>query len=321
MKVGCKVIEVVDLVRTFSRRREKTTTVALDGISFSVSEGELLGILGPNGAGKTTLVRILSTLLTPTAGRATINGLDIVSDVKAIRNRIGVVFGGERGLYDRLSAGDNMRFSAELYGLSPSRSPKRIITLLEKVGLESKIDTRVETFSRGMKQRLHIARALLHDPDVIFLDEPSNGLDPVAARELRNLIRELKVLGKTIILTTHYMFEADELCDRVAVISNGQILTLGTPESIKRDTQVGRTFEFDAFESYESQIATLLQWKEIVDIRSRELDGYVQWTVRTSAGTEIGRTELAIHLGVDESRIIERPTTLEDAYVALVSKG
>lgn len=321
MKVGCKVIEVVDLVRTFSPRREKATIVALDGISFSVDKGELFGILGPNGAGKTTLVRILSTLLTPTTGRATIDGFDVVSDAKAIRNRIGVVFGGERGLYDRLTAGDNMRFSAELYGLSPRQAPKRIIALLEKVGLESKIDTRVETFSRGMKQRLHIARALLHDPDVIFLDEPSSGLDPVAARELRNLIRELKVLGKTIILTTHYMFEADELCDRVAVISNGRILTLGTPESIKRDTQVGRTFEFDAFESYETQITSLLQQGGIIDLRSRELDGYVQWTVRTSVGAEIGRAELAIHFGVDESRIIERARTLEDAYVALVSKG
>jgi len=315
------VIEVQGLVRIFSSRRDKTTTVALDGISFSVREGELFGVLGPNGAGKTTLVRILSTLLTPTAGRVTIDGVDVVLEPKAIRKRIGVVFGGERGLYDRLSARDNMRFSAELYGLSAREAPKKILALLEKVGLESKIDVRVETFSRGMKQRLHIARALLHDPDVIFLDEPSSGLDPVAARELRNLIRELKALGKTIILTTHYMFEADELCDRVAVISNGRILTLGTPESIKRDTQVGRTFEFDAFESYESQIASLSQWKGVVDLRSRELDGYVQWTVRTGVEAEIGVAELAIHLGVMESRIIERPTTLEDAYIALVSKG
>lgn len=315
------MIEVQGLVRIFSSRRDKTTTVALDGISFSVREGELFGVLGPNGAGKTTLVRILSTLLTPTAGRVTIDGVDVVLEPKAIRKRIGVVFGGERGLYDRLSARDNMRFSAELYGLSAREAPKKILALLEKVGLESKIDVRVETFSRGMKQRLHIARALLHDPDVIFLDEPSSGLDPVAARELRNLIRELKALGKTIILTTHYMFEADELCDRVAVISNGRILTLGTPESIKRDTQVGRTFEFDAFESYESQIASLSQWKGVVDLRSRELDGYVQWTVRTGVEAEIGVAELAIHLGVMESRIIERPTTLEDAYIALVSKG
>lgn len=315
------MIEVQDLVRIFSSRRDKTTTVALDGISFSVRQGELFGVLGPNGAGKTTLVRILSTLLTPTAGRVTIDGVDVVLEPKTIRKRIGVVFGGERGLYDRLSARDNMRFSAELYGLSAREAPKKILALLEKVGLDSKIDVRVETFSRGMKQRLHIARALLHDPDVIFLDEPSSGLDPVAARELRNLIRELKALGKTIILTTHYMFEADELCDRVAVISNGRILTLGTPESIKRDTQVGRTFEFDAFESYESQITSLSQWKGVVDLRSRELDGYVQWTVRTGVEAEIGVAELAIHLGVMESRIIERPTTLEDAYIALVSKG
>lgn len=321
MKVGCKVIEVEGLVRIFNSRREKTTTVALDGISFSVKEGELFGILGPNGAGKTTLVRILSTLLTPTAGKVTIDGVDVALAPKVIRKRIGVVFGGERGLYDRLSARDNMRFSAELYGLPARDALKKIVTLLERVGLESKIDVRVETFSRGMKQRLHIARALLHDPDIIFLDEPSSGLDPVAARELRNLIRELKVLGKTIILTTHYMFEADELCDRVAVISNGRILTIGTPESIKRDTQVGRTFEFDTFESNESQMTSLSQWKGIVDLRSRELDGYVRWTVRTDAGTEIGIGELAIHLGVSESRIIERPKTLEDAYVALVSKG
>ncbi len=315
------MIEVANLVRIFNPRRGEKSVVALDGISFSVTSGELFGILGPNGAGKTTLIRILSTLLAPTSGQVTIDDLDVVTNVKAIRSRIGVVFGGDRGLYDRLTARDNMRFSAELYGLPSGQASDKIVTLLTRVGLESKIDSRVETFSRGMKQRLHIARALLHDPDVLFFDEPSNGLDPVAAQELRTLIRELKAMGKTVILTTHYMFEADELCDRIAVISNGRILTIGTPESVKRSTPVGRTFEFDAYGSFEFQLASLGEIEGIVDLRSREFDGYIQWTVRTSPDNVFGQLELAAHLGVDESQIIERGTTLEDAYIALVSKN
>jgi ABC-2 type transport system ATP-binding protein len=320
MKVGLIMIEISNLVRVYKSRKDKKTVTALKGIEFKVKEGELFGVLGPNGAGKTTLIRILCTLLTPSEGKVLINGIDISKKPNEVRQRIGVVFGGERGLYDRLTAGDNLRFSAELYGLDPKVTKVRISELLSKVGLEDKIDVRVETFSRGMKQKLHIVRALLHDPDILFFDEPSAGLDPVAARDLRKIIKELKATGKTIILTTHYMFEADELCDRIAVIVDGKIIKIGVPDEIKSNTQVGRTFEFDIFSNLGIELHELLKVEGILEYHSRNLDGYVRWTISTHKFSTIGKNEIANLLGLDASIIVERPTTLEDAYIALVGK-
>ena len=206
-------------------------------VSFNVRRGELFGLLGPNGAGKTTTVKILSTILLPTSGSASILGLDVVKQTQAVRERIGFTFGGARGLYTRLSASDNLRYFAELYGLDPAVTGKRISELLELVGLAKRSDDRVETYSSGMQQRLHLARALLHDPELIFLDEPTVGIDPVGARELRKTVKELVARGKTILLTTHYMAEAEELCDRIAIINKGRIIALDTPAALKK--QIG----------------------------------------------------------------------------------
>src|SRR5687767_6020076 len=200
-------------------RRSTKEIIALANLSLCLPRGQLFGLLGPNGAGKTTTIRILTTLLLPTAGTARVLGLDVTKDVRELRRRIGFVFGGERGLYYRLSARDNLRYFAELYHVSPRLIPARIDQVLALVGLVDRGRERVEGFSRGMKQRLHLARMLLHDPDVLFLDEPTAGLDPVGARELRDTIRALHASGKTIILTTHYMFEADSLCDRIGVLN------------------------------------------------------------------------------------------------------
>src|ERR687886_3133382 len=207
----------------FLRRRTKTVE-AVRGIDFEVAEGELFGLLGPNGAGKTTTIKMLVTLLIPTAGAARVLGYDVVEDAREVRRRIGYVFGGERGAYDRLSGLDNLRYFAELYGVPARVQKKRIPELLELVGLRGRERERVEGYSRGMKQRLHIARGLLHDPPVVVLDEPTIGLDPVGARELRSTIGDLAQGGKTVLLTTHYMYEADALCDRIAVISQGEIV-------------------------------------------------------------------------------------------------
>ena len=177
---------------------------------------------GPNGAGKTTTIKMLITLLIPTSGTARVLGHDVVKDAKWVRQRIGYVFGGDRGLYERLSALDNLRYFAELYGVDPKVQRTRIHELLELVGLDGREKERVEGYSRGMRQRLHIARGILHDPPVVFLDEPSIGVDPVGARELRSMIAGLRDAGKTVLLTTHYMFEADELCDRIAVVARGR---------------------------------------------------------------------------------------------------
>src|SRR5919204_1206596 len=181
----------------FVRRRTKTID-AVRGIDFEVNEGELFGLLGPNGAGKTTTIKMLVTLLIPTSGTARVLGHDVVRDAQAVRRNIGYVFGGDRGAYERLSGLDNLRYFSELYGVPPKVQKRRIPQLLEPVGLARRQRERVEGYSRGMRQRLHIARGLLHDPAVLFLDEPTIGVDPVGARELRATISGLREQGKTV---------------------------------------------------------------------------------------------------------------------------
>src|SRR5919198_5774287 len=203
------VIELTDLRRTYRSRsgifhRRTFETHALRGISFEVGRGELFGLLGPNGAGKTTTIKILTTLLLPTSGSVRVLGLDPATQHSRLRPRIGYVFGGDRGLYDRISGLENLKFFADVYRVPHRVKQQRIDELLEIVGLKGRERDRVETYSRGMRQRLHIARGLLHGPEIIFLDEPTIGLDPVGARDLRDTISRLQQEGKTILLTTHY---------------------------------------------------------------------------------------------------------------------
>ncbi len=232
-------IDVQSLKKIFETRRgfwrqKKKSVLAVEDISFSIAKGELFGLLGPNGAGKTTTVKMLTTILLPTAGSASILGFDLRKDTQEIRKRIGFTFGGARGLYGRLTARDNLRYFSELYALDPGLSKKRVAEMLALVGLTERADDRVETFSTGMQQRLHLARALLHDPEVIFLDEPTVGIDPVGARELRQTVKNLRQAGKTILLTTHYMAEAEELCDRIAIVNKGKIVAMDTPSNLRR---------------------------------------------------------------------------------------
>src|SRR5438309_5876594 len=271
------VIEASDLRRTYKTstgtfRRRSLEVEAVRGISFEVSEGELFGLLGPNGAGKTTTIKMLITLLLPTAGEARVLGFDVVRDAREVRKRIGYVFGGDRGLYERLSALDNLRYFAELYGLSGKRQRARIQEVIELVGLAGREQERVEGYSRGMRQRLHIARGILHDPQVVFLDEPTIGVDPVGARDLRQTISDLVAGGKTVLLTTHYMFEADALCDRIAVIAKGQIVGEGTPAQLKDRVGGGHVTEIEAFGVDEPAIARLrkLEGVTAVTIEERE---------------------------------------------------
>ncbi len=206
MQAGVAV-DVRELERVFTPRKREPV-VALDGVSLTIPTGEVHGMLGPNGAGKTTLVKILSTVLLPTSGTAQVLGHDVVEETRAVRPLIGIVFGGERGLYTRLTARQNLEYWGALYRLSSATIRQRSAALLERVGLVDRADQRVEEFSRGMKQRLHLARGLMGDAKVLFLDEPTTGMDPIAGREFRSLIAELKDEGRTILLTTHDMVEA-----------------------------------------------------------------------------------------------------------------
>jgi len=217
-----KSIEVNNLIRDYNSLR------ALDGISFTVDPGEVFGFLGPNGAGKTTTIRILTGQLRPTSGAAQVMGCDVVRDRQRLKPQIGVVF-DTQNLYERLSGRDNLRFTARLYRVDK----KRVETVLDQVGMQNRARDKVENYSNGMKQRLLIARALLHQPQVLFLDEPTRGLDPNVAREIRAIVRELAVQGMTVFLTTHYMEEADQLSGRVAIIDQGRIAALDTPATLK----------------------------------------------------------------------------------------
>jgi len=190
------VVEVEELARSYRTstgvvRRRVVEVEAVRGVSFEIAKGELFWLLGPNGAGKTTTIKMLITLLLPTSGTARVLGFDVAREAREVRKRIGYVFGGDRGLYERLSGLDNLRYFAELYGVEPRLQKHRIQQLLELVGLAGRERERVEGYSRGMRQRLHIARGLLHDPEVVFLDEPTIGVDPVGARELRRTISSL----------------------------------------------------------------------------------------------------------------------------------
>jgi ABC-2 type transport system ATP-binding protein len=292
---------------------------AVRGISFDVNFGELFGLVGPNGAGKTTTIKMLTTLLTPTSGRAEVLGFDIVNDVIEIRRRIGIIFGGERGLYYRVSGRENLRYFADLYGVPMSVREERINELLDLVKLSDRADDRVEGYSRGMKQRLHIAKGLIHDPELIFMDEPTIGLDPEAARETRAMIKSFTQNGKTILLTTHYMFEADELCNRIGVISSGKIVALDSPSELKRYVKDISVIEVEAFGVVESQLEQLRREQDVTNV-SADLGGERQIVrIQTPKGSEFIPVVTKV---LSDARIVDVRTkepTLEDAYLKLVA--
>jgi ABC-2 type transport system ATP-binding protein len=219
-----KAIVVQDLTRDYNGLR------AVDGITFHVEPGEIFGFLGPNGAGKTTTIKMLTGQLRPTSGMAEVVGCDVVNDRQELKPQIGVVF-EYQNIYERLTARDNLIFSARLYGVDKAR----VNQVLEQVGLADRARDKIKKYSNGMKQRLLIARALLHEPKVLFLDEPTRGLDPNVARDIRAIVSDLSAEGVTVFLTTHYMEEADQLSARVAIIDQGRIVALDTPERLKAE--------------------------------------------------------------------------------------
>lgn len=306
-----------NLVRAFRHGgREKR---AVDALSLKVRAGEMVGLLGPNGAGKTSTVKMLMTVLLPTAGSAQVLGHDVVTEAQAVRQLTGVILGGDAGLYPRLSAQDNLRLFADLYGLSYRHQRRRVPQLLEAVGLAGSERKRVETFSRGMKQRLHIARGLLHDPQVVILDEPSNGIDPVGARELRALIRDLVRQGRTVLLTTHYMFEADELCDRVVVMRDGKKIAEGTPESLKSraSTQAVLSVHVDA--ATDAALQAIRELPGVDSLSIADVNGEQCIDVYSGNSHDVTSSVVSALQGASILRVSKREPTLEDAYISLIS--
>ena len=241
------------------------SVLAVDHINFEVQKGEFFGFLGPNGAGKTTTINIITGVTRATSGKASILGYDLSAEPIKAKEHIGVV-PDTSNLYDEITAWANTLFCAKLHGVPKERREERANELLKLVGLYDRRNDHVGTFSRGMKKRLMIAVALVHEPEVLFLDEPTTGLDVQSAREVRGLIRELNRGGTTIFLTTHYLEEADQYCQRIAVISKGKIIVENTPEKLKLSTQTEQVIEvsFDHAEEVEDRLKRLSHIRDVV---------------------------------------------------------
>ncbi len=319
------IIEVQNLEREYLViqglfRRSTKVVKALNGISFQVGRGEVFGLLGPNGAGKTTTVKVMSTLLAPTRGTVTVMGYDVFTQPERVRQSINLISGGERNVYWRLTARENLRYFADLYKVPRAEQRRLVPEFLNLVGLSDWADQRVETFSKGMKQRLQIARGLLNNPEILFLDEPSLGLDPASAQDLRRLILRLRDEGKTIILTTHYMLEADLLCDRVAIVNKGKIVAQDKPDRLKRFAAGLSVVEVTTTGLTPDQLKQIRDHPAVLSFATRVQD---QRQV-IQLGTEDPHHVLArVTTEVPKEALLEthvRQATLEDAYLRLVGQ-
>jgi len=275
------------------RRVGRAEILAVDHVDLRIHRGELFGLLGPNGAGKTTTIRMLCTLLEPTSGAARIMGADVVTASEEVRRQIGVVLMGERSIYWKLTGRENLHYFAALYHVPKAVAQQRIAALLDEVELTARADDLVERYSTGMRQRLALVKAMVHDPPILLLDEPTTGLDPQAARNIRERIRYLhRNEGKTIILTTHYMEEADQLCERVGIIDHGRIIALDSPQALKRSLSQGPILRLELDGSAEA-IAPAL----------RSVPGIRQVAIRQPPTD--GTWEVDLHLG-DVQDVIPR---------------
>jgi ABC-2 type transport system ATP-binding protein len=284
--------------------------VAVDGVSFTVERGEVFGLLGPNGAGKTTLIRILSTLTEATSGRAEVADVDVRVDPQGVRERIGLVF-QEPSLDNLLTGRENLELSAALYDVSRAQTKRRIDELLDLMDLAGRGDDAVKQYSGGMKRRLEIARGLLHDPEVLFLDEPTLGLDPQTRERLWDYIRSLREEGTTVLMTTHYMDEADALCDRVAVIDQGQIQALDDPEVLKRELG-GTVVHLTATDTTGEELA------QAPGVEAVEAEGEGRYVIQLAGDVE-HLPDFVRSLGAIEHLEVTTPT-LQDVFLSLTGR-
>jgi ABC-2 type transport system ATP-binding protein len=317
------VIELNNLKREFVIKKgwikkKREIVKAVDGISFEVEKGEIFGLLGQNGAGKTTIIKMLITLLAPSSGTCKVLGYDTYGEEKKFRDKINFIFGGEMGVYRRLSARDNLKYFANLYYMDDDKANKQIDKLLKLVNLEDKADVLVETFFKGMVQRLQIARGLINDPEIIFMDEPTIGLDPFGAKILRDIIRNLKAEGKTIMLTTHYLYEADELCDRIAIINNGHLVALGTPQELRNIISGMNTIEIVLEKIDDITIDTIEKIKSVHSVEKADTDNGVKLTIKYLECDDVSGSILNSLSGFKILSFNRKELTLEDVYIKLV---
>ncbi len=328
-------VETKDLVKVFERgrrtiwqrlRREpdkRDRFRAVDGIDLVVEPGEIFGLLGPNGAGKTTTMKMLATLLIPTSGTIRVLGIDPLERPREVRARLGAMLSGERSLYWKLTARENLEYFAALYHVPPAETKERIARVLAAVKLTDRADDYVERYSTGMRQRLALARALLPDPPLVVLDEPTVGLDPQASRDLRDRVRELKAQGRTVLLTTHYMEEADQLCDRVAIIDHGRIVALDTPAALKRTIRAEEVVHLEiGVEGDDAAVIDRLGRSATV-ARTERSNGTLNVTAHCASARDFvpAAFDAARSTGATIRHVEVVPVTLEDVFLALTGRA
>jgi ABC-2 type transport system ATP-binding protein len=306
-----------------AKKGEAKSLVALKDIDLTVRRGELFGLLGPNGAGKTTLIKILTTLLSPTSGKAMVAGVDVEKYPDKVRPLINMVSGGESSGYGLLTVRENLWMFSQFYGIPSKEANARIKQLLDIVGLKDKTNIRSSDLSTGLRQKMNIVRGFMTDPDVLFMDEPSLGLDVEASRDVRHFIREWvdQDQRRTVMLTTHYMVEADELCDRVAIINHGQVLACDKPATLKRQLQENAIFEIEIQEKTSLDTAPFKAIRGVNSVTRQEEDSKVslEFVLKEEAVLADVMAKLTqMQLRIQNLR--KREPTLEDVFVKLVGR-
>jgi ABC-2 type transport system ATP-binding protein len=293
---------------------------AVDNLSLEVKEGEIFGFLGPNGAGKSTTIRMLCTLAQPTSGKAIISGYDLVNDSSDVRENIGLV-AEKMIMYDTLTAAENLRFFGKLYSMPKAKLEQRIDELLEMVDMQEWRDTQISKFSTGMKQRINVIRALLPEPNIIFMDEPTLGLDPQTTFSIREIIRDINKSGVTVILTTHAMAEAEALSDRVAIIDHGKIAALDTPENLKKMISDSDTTIFSVkIMNLTSELIEKIQSIEIVTATVQQDDHTLKISAKGKDALNLIIDTIRLDGGDIFSIINSNESTLEDVFLSVTGK-
>jgi len=311
---------------SFGRKKQPTAWfTAVDGVDLHIQRGEVFGLLGPNGAGKSTTIRMLCTLLEPTGGTAHVNGFDVVKQSNQVRQSLGTVLAGERSIYWKLTARENLEYFAALFHIPAEVAHYRIDELLERMELTNRANDLVEKYSTGMKQRVAIARALLARPPILLLDEPTLGLDPQAARRVRELVKELKAEGHTILLTTHYMEEADQLSDRIGIIDTGKVIALGTPAELKRRISQQDAIRLEVAGWHAEMAESLRQLPTVENVTPRYTGADSLWEVNLlAANSRAVLPGIIDRLNTNGTRVVNMNVvqpTLEDVFINLTGKA